>query len=374
MAGAAVELAVRFAGTLIAHRRVLRGERYVIGAGRGVDLPLEIPAVTLVDRDGVVRVPIGVEATYTGDRTELEVGHVRIEITRAADRLVVFPRQPGSWRIAPYLAAVLVLHVALVVIAMALDPGEQITIPVVRAEQPRYVHTKRLPPPPPPPKPRTQPVKRSVPAAVASAQEVATRELSPAPGILGSASLDDLSAVTGSKDLAHELSQVGPIYDEDAANAQNFGNSAGSFDPSKDRAFDSIKTGPYVTNRGNMGQNYRLPAHGMFREVERPPIMGLTCDDNACTTVGELDRFAVRDYVEKRYVEMVKCFERHARRAQSIELVLRFEIDSDGKPSEVSADSEASGFGRCLVRLVEHVKFPTGKPTQVVYPVAFWRT
>jgi ribosomal protein S18 acetylase RimI-like enzyme len=103
--------------------------------------------------------------------------------------------------------------------------------------------------------------------------------------------------------------------------------------------------------------------------------MGLTCDDGQCQTVGTLDRHIVRDYVEKRYVDMVKCYERHAKNLPRVELTLHFEIGRDGTPNEVYAEGEAAAFGSCLVRLVERVKFPADRPTQVrAYPVAFWRT
>jgi hypothetical protein len=284
----------------------------------------------------------------------------------------------------PFLAGAFVAHLAVVLIALW-TVVEPVSIPVVRAEPPRHVMTKRLPEPPPKPKPKPKPATRNAKAASAAQAESAPSE--PAPpttvaaarqdarkaGILGSASLDDLSAVVGSVDLAAALADVGPIYDEEAANAKNFGGAGGNFRPEDDPNFNSVKAGPVVI-KGNMGQGYRLGGHGKFREVGPPPIMGLTCDDAQCKTVGKLDRFAVRDYVEKRYVDFLKCYERHARNKPRMELTLKFEIGSDGKPLEVYAE-EPSAFNSCVVRIVERAKFPSDKPTQVMaYPIAFWRT
>jgi hypothetical protein len=376
MAGA-VELVARFAGTLICATRVRPNEQFVIGTAPGVDLPvLGTTKFPLVDRGSAIRIPIGVDPIHRGDTTVLAIGLVTIELTRTRTPPIAMPRPPGNWRLAPYAFAALALHVAIVAFAMwSVDVHEPITIPVVRAEPPRRVPTTKLPEPKPKPKPEKKREKQTDVAVQAEPQtEQTTIESAQHAGVLGSASLDDLSMVTGSKDLAKELSDVGPLYDEQAANAQSFGNSAGAFDPTKDPAFDSVKVGPVVISGAKMGQGYKLKGRGMFREVARPPIMGLTCDDGTCTTVGTLDRFTVRDYVEKRYVDMLKCFERHSKGAPRIEVTLEFDIREDGTSSAVKSESEQRGFATCLSRIVERTKFPTDKPTQVRYPIAFWRT
>src|SRR5688572_6077916 len=308
MSADAVELVVGFAGTQLSHTRVRPNERFLIGNAPNVDLPMELGGASfpLIDRGLVVRIPIGCDPVQCGDTTVLSIGLVTIGITRVSDQPIVMPRPRGVWRLVPYLIATLVLHLAVVVLAMWAADVDPITIPVVRAEPPRHVMTAKLPTPKPP-KTRKQAADKaphnerptewpSEPPTQQGAREAARNA-----GVLGSANVDEyVSRLTGSVDLAAALADLGPMYDEQAANAQNFGNSAGNFDPTKDPAFDSVKTGRYATGTGKMGQNYRLPSRGKFREVERPPIMGLTCDDGECTTVGMLDRFTVRDYVEKR--------------------------------------------------------------------------
>jgi hypothetical protein len=378
MAGFAVELVVRFAGTLLAVTRVRPSERYLIGTARHVDLPLSAGGMTafpLVDRGLVVRVPLGVDAKRQGERTELAFGLVTITITKISDVRVALARPATQKRLVPYAIGALLAHLAVVIVALVTSSMEPITAPVVPAEPPRRVMTKTLPEPKPKPKKQKKAAKPATEHAELppSAPTVAhAREQARAAGILGSASLDDLSMITGKVNIAEALADVGPIYDEDAANAKGFGGAGGSFRPEDDPAFDSVKVGPLVIS-GKMGQNYRLPAHGKFREVERPPIMGLTCDDANCKTIGFLDRFAVRDHVEKKYVDMVKCFERHARKEPRIELTLHFDIGTDGTAKEVH-DEGSSAFGRCIVGLVERTKFPSEKPTRVTYPIAFWRT
>ena len=383
MAADAIELVVHFAGTLVEVRRIERHQRYLIGTAPNVDLPLATGTTfPLVDVGLVVRIPAGIEPVHVGTRTKLSFGLVTIRLCRVSDSPVRVARPPASLRIVPFALAVLALHVGLVATAMATADVDPITIPVVRAEPPRRVPPKLLPTPKPKPKtrPKTAAKQAAEPAAAAQAAPPATageaRAAASGAGILGSLSVEDFAAIMGTKDIAKELADVGPIWDEQAAYEKMFGGNGRAFDPSQDRAFDSVKTGRYATlgsGRG-AGEGYRLPARGKFREIGPPPIMGLTCDDGQCQTIGTLDRHTVRDYVEKRYVDMVKCYERHARNVPRVELTLHFEIDSDGTPTEVYADG-AGAFGSCLVRLVERVKFPADKPTQVrAYPVAFWRT
>ena len=380
MAADAIELVVHFAGTLVEVRRIERHQRYLIGTAKTVDLPLATGTTfPLVDTGLVVRIPAGIEPVHDGPRTTLAFGLVTITLTRVTVAPAYVPRPRVSLRIVPFALVALVLHVGVVAAAMTTADMDPITIPVVRAEPPRRVPPKTLPAPRPKPKPSARGKQQAPAEAAAAPAPPATageaRQAARGAGVLGSASLDDLSAIAGTKDLAKELSDVGPVYDEAAAYAKMFGGGGGAFNPQDDPKFDSVKVGPYATissGRG-AGEGYRLPAHGKFREVQRPPIMGLTCDDGQCQTIGTLDRNTVRDYVEKRYVDMVKCYERHAKNLPRVELTLHFEISSDGSPNEVYADGGA--FGSCLVRLVERVKFPTNKPTQVrAYPVAFWRT
>jgi hypothetical protein len=381
VAADAIELVVHFAGTLVEVRRIERHQRYLIGTAPNVDLPLAIGTTfPLVDTGLVVRIPAGIEPERHGPRTRLSFELVTITLTRVTDTPVRVARPRAQLRIVPFALVTLVLHVGVVAAAITTAEPDPITIPVVRAEPPRRVMPKLLPTPKPKPRPKTASKQAAQQAAAeaapAPANATEAREAARGAGVLGSASLDDLSAVVGTKDLAKELADVGPVWDEQAAYEKMFGGNGRSFNPSEDRAFDSVKTGRYATVSGGRGagEGYRLRAHGKFREVGPPPIMGLTCDDGQCQTVGTLDRHTVRDHVEKRYVDMVKCYERHARNLPRVELTLHFEIGRDGTPNEVYADG-ASAFGSCLVRLVERTKFPTDKPTQVrAYPVAFWRT
>jgi hypothetical protein len=403
MGGDAVELVVRFAGTLFQVTRVERGGRYVIGTARKVDLAIGIatsyPIVESVANGFLLRVPVGVQATWEnqlvegsfvlarGQRIEMTIGMVAISIRHVIDVIAPVPRPPIQRRLVPFFAIALVAHVALVATAMATEQvDDTITIPVVVAKPPLRVLPKILPVKPPKPKQREKARQAQHQAAdevtptesnpggeqtMAAQQTAAVRAVREG-AYFGGITREQIAALTGSKDLAKELSDVGPIWDAVEAERQGFGGAGGAFDPTKDPAFDSVKTGRFATN-GNSGAGYKLPAHGKFREVGTPPVMGLTCDDAACKTVGELDRLAVRDYVESKYVDMLKCYERHGKRDKRIEVTLKFEITSDGHAAEVSGAETA--FGHCLEKLVERTKFPRAKPTQVTaYTIAFWRT
>ncbi|HLL25091.1 MAG TPA: hypothetical protein VK427_23310 [Kofleriaceae bacterium] len=391
MGGDAVEVTVRFGGNLIAVTRLAPGERFTIGTAPGVDLAVAGPTTFPLVDGFVVRLPVGVRASRAGgelapgERIEVTLGLVTIEVVRDVEAVATLPPPPRTTRLVPFAVATLVAHVALVAVATWWAEPDPITIPVVRAEQPQRVLPETLPVKRPPTSPEDRARRARARATATTSVGGATPEASVAEaraqgrasaGFLGGLTPDRLAALLGSADLAKELADVGPLYDEAAAAASGFGGAAGAFDPTNDPSFDSVKTGRYATTGGGQraGDGYRLPTRGKFREVERPPIIGLTCDDVSCITSGSLDRSLVRDHVEKQYVEMVKCFERHARSATRIELTLQFDIGEDGRPVEVSANG-AAGFASCIVRLVERTQFPAARPTRVAaYPIAFWRT
>ncbi len=374
----AVDVVVRFAGTLLQATRVLHGGCFRIGRVAGVDLAFDCAPFPLVDST-----PGGFVVRWVDRPAEAVTGEIRIAlglvevIVAPAAPAVVLARRAFDRRPLPFAAVSLVMHGVLVAIAMLLADPDPITVPVVTlTPDPRPTHVARVDPPPPKKQREPKPADHAQ-AAQTSAADVPATAGEPVPSALsGFEALKDLSMITGKADLAKELSDVGPLYDEDAANAQNFGNSGGHFDPQSDPAFDSVKVGPFPTlgsGRG-AGAYFRLKGTATHKEVERPPLMALTCDDATCVVVGTMDRFQVRDVIEKRYVDLVKCYERTSRSVPRVEMTLRFEIDRDGTPNDVQIEGRPE-VARCVSRLVARSRFPAGEePTKVVaYPMAFWR-
>src|SRR5687768_17460922 len=164
-----VEIAVRFAGTLLQVARVSHGGCYRIGTARDVDLPLDIAPLTsfpLVDStpDGfVVRCPAGVPAVeYTaelaitvsesvlklarGSRIDVAFGNVMVSIARTSA-----PREPLArprWDVRPHVFALasLAAHVMMLVVAVAFADIDELTIPasIVDPER-RPTHVARFP-------------------------------------------------------------------------------------------------------------------------------------------------------------------------------------------------------------------------------------
>jgi hypothetical protein len=403
-----VVVVARFASTLLEVARIDHGDTYRVGSAPDVDLPLDVSPLTTFPLVGstadgfVVRCPVGVPATCVardgqvsvaerelrlepGMRVELTLGRVALTIARDAAAAPLarraIDRRPYGFAVVSF-----VLHLIVLTIAHAEAELDPITIPVAIVDPaprpaPPHARLARLPAPRPARRPSharaLAATPSTSPATPATHPEPATprsrpgRADGPRGGLDMLGGLGDLSAITGTKDLAAELADLGPIYDQEAANRDGFGNANGRFDPARDPAFDSVKTGRYATvaTGPGAGAHYDLPG-----AVARPPIMGLTCDDDRCVADGSFDRHAVRDVIERRYVQLIGCFERHARRAPRVELTLRFDIEPDGSTGGVRAD-EAGRVGSCVARIVERVKFPTtARATRVTYPMAFWRT
>ena len=346
---AVVEVTVTFAGTLLQITRVPHGRPVRVGRARDADVAVDVEPRTLPTN------------LARGERVEHALGLVRIALARIDEPAVPLARRALERRPLPFLALSAVVHVAFVWIAMLTMELDPITIPVDITSPPR------LPP-------RIARIEAPVPAANARSSDdmpAATHDAKPTAG--GFELLRrELRHVTGTADLGRELADAGPIYDEHAATAAQFGNHGRSFDPSSDPMFDSVKTGRYATvDSGRAaGASYRLPG-----EVERPPLMALACDDASCVVEGAFDRLRVRDIIEQRYVDLLKCYERTANSAPRVEITMRFEIDASGRPSDIAVDGHTA-VGTCVARIVGRTKFPAAdQPTRVrTYPMAFWRT
>ncbi len=382
-----IEIALWFGDTLVDVHRVARGGRLRVGAGRGVDLPLDLGGIEDFDlvtdtADGpIVRCPASWSAPPTpeseswtafmvraGAPIDVRYGQVRIRIAIAA-AIARLPRTRIDPRPLSYLAASLVVQISVVLAALAtaelerLDPGEIIDAPPLRIA--------RLPapgPPPPPPAP-TPPPSRHDMAASATRSDPGEprpvrsgREGGPFAALHGLRMIDPARIKAGLEGVT--------LYDEDAANAAGFGGAMRKFDPSQDPAFDSVKSGPYATvstGRG-AGAHYKLPG-----EVGRPPTMALTCDDDRCVVEGSMNRHQVRDVIESNYPALLACYDRHASAHPRVDLTLRFQIDPDGTATGLEIEG-LPAVATCVQRLVQGKTFPPrAQATRVHYPMAFWR-
>lgn len=383
----AVEIVVRFAGTLLHVARLSHGGRFRIGTAPDVDLPVDIAPLTsfsLVEGH-VVRCPAGVPAViYTTDRAitvtestlalergarvDIAFGRVMLSITRTAAARAPLPRPRASFRTHVFAVVSLALHLAGVFVAMQLADAEPVTIPVFREPVARPpTQLVQLPTEKQKARMRQRAKQRIALAAVKAAVEEDTprgRAVAEVRkhGMFGSLTPQRMRALVGTKNLAKELVDLRreDLYDEDAANAKLFGGSSGRFDPTKDPAFDSVKTGRYATN-AHSGAAFDLAA----AERVRVAMCGA-----ACEVAGALDRDVVHRLFAQRTVAIVACYERHA--AATADVVLTFEIDR-GAAKRLTA-AGPSELGTCIAKVARGIRFPAdAQLTRVTYPLAFTR-
>ncbi|MBA2538161.1 MAG: hypothetical protein H0V17_00875, partial [Deltaproteobacteria bacterium] len=185
-------------------------------------------------------------------------------------------------------------------------------------------------------------------------------------GLLGSGiRAEDFRAITGTKDIAHELSDVGPVYRDHEAEQNGFGGGR-RFDPTKDPRFNSVETGRYATvSKGRAGgEHYALPG-----EVASRPQPRVAHCAGACTAKGGLDRDVVRGAITRYDEAILGCYER-AGNSQRGDIVVELTIGEDGKV--ITSDGAGLGStGSCVAGVVRRVAFPKAAPTTVRYPMSF---
>ena len=366
----AVEVTVRFAGTLIDVVVVEPGGTYRLGSAPGVDLAIPgLLSFPLVDSAGLIRIPAGITAIRDDDarladvapvalagdtRIDLSIGHVRIALA-VAKRVAPLHRARVDRRPWPYLGLALVAHLAVWATAMTHGEGP--------APLPRLVHArlaKKPPPPPPPPIPNRGSNAMEPDAGRMGKKDTGRAEgqyAMHAGGMLGSISGAQLHRLMGSVDLGAALAAatgpVAPSIDE-----TGFGGAA-RFDPASRPGFESIKTGRYATvahGRG-AGDDYHLAGETTV-EVE-------LCATKACVATGAIDRARVHSWIAPHASDFRACF--------------------DGTPSVVVDFTIANGIvrgargrgatGACAAAIVSGIAFPrTDGTTRVRYEVTYQRS
>lgn len=401
------EIAVWFGGSLVELRHLATGG-FRIGAGRDVDLAVvgltSFPLVAWTERGCVLRIPAGTTAwrlvdgarspldggvtLAPGHRVELAIGAVTIRVELVA-RGAALPRPPLELAWSRWVVGTLLAHlIALVAIDGLAEPEPAgVYVPSLASLLPQLPEPP--PPPPPPDTPRARlvrrPAKRATPAPtprIAAAEPaVDAIEVAPEPakrraravegarraGVLGGGmiSADQIRAITGTKDLDEELSDVGPIYREHEAEGKRFGGGR-RFDPTKRDEWGTVDSGRYATiDRGRAaGDRYQLPG-----EVAARPQPKVAHCVGACTATGGLSREAVRSAIARYDEAILGCYERAGGTARG-DVVVELSIGEDG--TVIRSDGAGLGTtGGCVAGVIRRVAFPRSAPTTVRYPLSF---
>ncbi len=366
----AVEVTVRFAGTLIDAIVVEPGRSYRLGSAPGVDVPIPgLLSFPLVDSAGLIRIPAGLVAIHddgtrladiaplalTGEtRLALAIGHVAITLA-AAKPVAPLARPRADRRPWPYLALALVAHLAIWATAMTRPVDE----PPPRS---RLVHARLAKPAPPPQPPRDQHTAGAQLQGGAIGKKGSDRgegQYAMDRSMLGSITGAQIQGLIGTVDLGAALAEAtGPAGPQVEPDATLFGG-ARRFDPGARAGFESITTGRYATvahGRG-AGDDYHLAGETTV-DVE-------LCATKACVASGAIDRASVHSWIVPHAAEFRACF--------------------DGTPSVVVDFTIANGVvrgahgrgatGACAAAIVSGIAFPhTDGATRVRYEVSYQRS
>jgi hypothetical protein len=351
-----VEVVARFGGTILDVAHVGEADTYRIGSAQGTNLAVPglvcFPLVTGTK----LRFPVGVPAVEHDGWTELRFGALTIHLTRTKLSRAPLARPRFERRTSVFLAASLVVHLALWLLALASAPYEK--LPRQRAVL-RLAHMTSAPEPTVKPKPVKPPeriagkhasaaaMQPARPRRVATDDEPHFHTAAEATAALA-ASFDKIDVVGKLADLRPE-----DTYNEDEANARGFGGSK-RFDPNEREGFESVKSGNYST---------------MIYDVK-------LCPNKSCTVVGPVPALFVRTHLLAHMDEIYDCYVQHATEPGTI--VLSFTITPDGSVHDASG-SGLGETGPCAARVAGEIYFkalgndfhPPRSTRVAKYPVRF---
>ena len=372
-----VEVVARIGDSIVHAAHVSPDGCFRIGTHAGVDLPIAdgaLGAFPLVDRGLVVRTPAGFATTRTADgATSIAIGRVVIELRIVPAPREVIPKRPAELRPLGYVAAALVLHLAVWAVAMSVAPLERLALAVQPLDA---VHVRVPPALPPPPKPKQENQKKqkqakTSPGAAAAASATAeSRSPTNLPkddpsqsGFLGAGSLSDLSALVPTIDVVKAVNES-TFYDEEAAQQKLFGGGP-RFDPGKKEGWGTVKSGKYATvskGRG-AGDDYDLP--GAARHPQPDIVM------RVLRVAGNTPREVIHRAVDLRLGAIGYCYQRMARKQLKGSLRIDWTIGVDGavRGQRTSGMPE---FAKCAADVIGVIPFdPAATPTAVSYAFVF---
>ena len=360
-----VELVARIGDTVLEVVHLPPGARFRIGSGPDVDLAVgSLGSFPVID-GGVVRVPAGVVARVDGRRDpgpviklegtiELQVALVTLTIRRVTREARPVPRPRRDRRPYLYVAASLVVQLALWLTAVTVAPFQRVVHEASRVAHLTRIHDAPPPPPPPPPPPAPKPAATAkASAAGAMRPRGERRETSSAPAYSspGEATAH-LAQVIGDIHIAEQVAAAdGPADPEGAYNEQNFGGGR--------HRFDVDKVAPEKTYEVT---RWALPTY-MHVKGELAPVPSIElCDDDSCTVEGPREMHAILTQMMKHHAEIAMCYREHTGDLDG-QIRIRFEISPQGKVTgEYGKPDGPVGYGtgtvgRCVAKLAARLRW-----------------
>lgn len=371
-----VEVLARFGDTIVDVAHVGAADAYRIGTAPGVNLA--VPGLTRfpIVEGRTIRCPAGMRAEERGNTTVLRSGALAIEITRARLPGHAVPRRRVELRTPLFIVASLLVHVAIWMIAVTLEPFEQLP-----RHKPRPYRLVRIPdavekpvPTPPPPKPEVRPPEQPEQAARVARGRISRREQIGVPPdrarmseLVGApiaapaerAESHDMGAAVAAAvaratqvDVAKYADSITPEnnYNPDDLESSGFGGHL-RLGPG-----ETIKSGAYATLNHDVKQCAK--------------------SDPQCRLTGPTKSPYVRSFLLAHMDEIYDCYAEHASEPGTI--VLEFTIKGDGSVQNARG-SGLGETGECAARIVAEIQFRAQWPrsdsaeydTHVRWPIRF---
>jgi hypothetical protein len=263
-----------------------------------------------------------------------QVGLVTVTISRTTLDVPRVPRQRPELRPYVYLAASLIVLLAIWFAAVTTSPLEKIVRPTRRIAHVTHVHE-------PPPPPTT--AKESKPAAVGV---IAHHHREPA------ATPAHLAKVIGNIHIAEQLAAADGPADPDAAlDEQGFGGGGHRFDVDAVAPEKTYEVGKWA-----------LPTY--FRKKgELAPVPSITlCDDGSCSVEGPREMHAILAQLIEHEAEIAMCYREHTGDLDG-QIRIRFVISPQGKVTgEYGTPDGPVGYGtgtvgRCVAKLAARLRW-----------------
>ena len=292
----------------------------------------------------------------------IRIGLVSYEVRRTAPTRERVARKRIEKRFYPFLAASLVVQLALWLAAATLAPFEKLVV-----HKPRPLRVAHIQPSEPPPPPRPEPEKPEPPkpaAALHASSEPARRRSSRTPAdevdkLYGdpAAQMAHLAKVMAEIDVAGKLAATdGPLYLPENDDA-GFGGTGGHM------KYDDTT---YKVER------WALPTY-MHVKGELAPVPAIQwCDDGSCSTRGPLALDRVLGVLIRHEAEIARCYREHTGDLVG-NIRVRFPIGADGKVTgALGTETGPVGYGtgtvgRCVAKIAQGIRWPRANDETYVF-------
>lgn len=291
----------------------------------------------------------------------VRIGLITYEL-RSAERVAPVARKRIEMRIYAYLAASLVVQVAVWLAAVTLAPFEKLVHRTPRPFRVAHVHATEPPPQKKPEPPKPEPPKPAAEIQASSAPSPHLRatdkpdEVDKLYGDPG-AQMAHLAKVMAEIDVQGKLAHTdGPLYDPNN-DSSGFGGTGGHM------KYDDTT---YKVER------WALPTY-MHVKGELAPVPAIEwCDEGSCSTRGPLELKPVLARLLAHEAEIARCYREHTGDLVG-NVRVRFPIGPDGKVTgKLGTETGPVGYGtgtvgRCVAAIAQKIRWPRANDETYVF-------